>query len=146
MHRLVSIESIGYVLRLAKLLLTHRAVTANNLPLNNRETLLSVLEPFLQDPTVGWDRSGRAQRGNEVPLLLPLLPLILLSQLACSNSSSTTTVYVMLHRKTRQRARCFKNQIVLMVNRQQAHSTISTCQLGWPVRQLDGVLHSVRGV
>jgi serine/threonine-protein kinase ATR len=28
----------------------------------NRETLVSVLEPFLQDPTVGWDRLGRAQQ------------------------------------------------------------------------------------
>ncbi|KAG5187220.1 kinase-like domain-containing protein [Tribonema minus] len=29
---------------------------------DNRETLLSVLEPFLQDPTVAWGRTGRAQR------------------------------------------------------------------------------------
>jgi hypothetical protein len=49
-------------------------------PLLNRETLLSVLEPFLQDPTVGWDRSGRAQRGNEVLSLL-LLSMQLLLQL-----------------------------------------------------------------
>jgi len=30
----------------------------------HQETLVSVLEPFLQDPTVGWDRSGRAQKDN----------------------------------------------------------------------------------
>ncbi len=29
---------------------------------DNKETLLSVLEPFLRDPTVAWTRSGRAQR------------------------------------------------------------------------------------
>ena len=28
----------------------------------NRDTLLSVLEPFLRDPSVSWNRSGRAQR------------------------------------------------------------------------------------
>eukprot|EP00615_Pteridomonas_danica_P013224 CAMPEP_0114355222 /NCGR_PEP_ID=MMETSP0101-20121206/20058_1 /TAXON_ID=38822 ORGANISM="Pteridomonas danica, Strain PT" /NCGR_SAMPLE_ID=MMETSP0101 /ASSEMBLY_ACC=CAM_ASM_000211 /LENGTH=148 /DNA_ID=CAMNT_0001497063 /DNA_START=2815 /DNA_END=3261 /DNA_ORIENTATION=+ len=26
----------------------------------NQETLISVLEPFLRDPTVGWDRQGRS--------------------------------------------------------------------------------------
>jgi phosphatidylinositol kinase/protein kinase (PI-3 family) len=30
----------------------------------NQETLCAVLEPFLQDPTVGWDRSGRAQKDD----------------------------------------------------------------------------------
>ncbi len=30
----------------------------------HQETLISVLEPFLFDPTVGWDRQGRAQRGD----------------------------------------------------------------------------------
>lgn len=29
---------------------------------DNKDTLLSVLEPFLRDPTVAWSRSGRAQR------------------------------------------------------------------------------------
>jgi len=29
---------------------------------DNRDALLSVLEPFLHDPTVAWSRSGRAQR------------------------------------------------------------------------------------
>ena len=28
----------------------------------HQETLLSVLEPFLQDPTVGWDRQGRSEQ------------------------------------------------------------------------------------
>ena len=32
----------------------------------NQETLVSVLEPFLQDPTVGWDRLGRAQRDDNL--------------------------------------------------------------------------------
>ncbi|CAM9291538.1 unnamed protein product [Discosporangium mesarthrocarpum] len=32
----------------------------------NREMLLSVLEPFLEDPTVGWGRSGRAQRADDL--------------------------------------------------------------------------------
>jgi serine/threonine-protein kinase ATR len=32
----------------------------------NRETLLSVLEPFLQDPTVGWGRTGRAQQDGTI--------------------------------------------------------------------------------
>jgi serine/threonine-protein kinase ATR len=31
----------------------------------HQETLVSVLEPFLHDPTVGWDRQGRAQRPDE---------------------------------------------------------------------------------
>ena len=31
---------------------------------DNKETLLSVLEPFLRDPTVAWGRSGRAQRSE----------------------------------------------------------------------------------
>ena len=31
----------------------------------NQETLISVLEPFLQDPTVGWERQGRAQRSDD---------------------------------------------------------------------------------
>jgi serine/threonine-protein kinase ATR len=31
----------------------------------HRDTLLSVLEPFLRDPTVSWSRSGRAQRSLE---------------------------------------------------------------------------------
>jgi serine/threonine-protein kinase ATR len=31
----------------------------------NQETLVSVLEPFLQDPTMGWDRQGRAQRKDD---------------------------------------------------------------------------------
>lgn len=31
----------------------------------NKDTLLSVLEPFLRDPTVSWGRSGRAQRSME---------------------------------------------------------------------------------
>jgi serine/threonine-protein kinase ATR len=30
----------------------------------HRDTLLSVLEPFLRDPTVGWDRLGKAQQGD----------------------------------------------------------------------------------
>jgi len=30
----------------------------------NRDTLLSVLEPFLRDPTVAWGRSGHAQRSE----------------------------------------------------------------------------------
>jgi hypothetical protein len=29
---------------------------------DNKDTLMSVLEPFLRDPTVSWSRSGRAQR------------------------------------------------------------------------------------
>ena len=33
----------------------------------NRDTLLSVLEPFLRDPTVSWHRSGRAQRLDHDP-------------------------------------------------------------------------------
>ena len=33
----------------------------------NQETLASVLEPFLNDPTVGWDRQGRAQRKDDEP-------------------------------------------------------------------------------
>ena len=32
----------------------------------NKETLLSVLEPFLRDPTVAWSRSGRAQKAIAV--------------------------------------------------------------------------------
>ena len=32
----------------------------------NKETLLSVLEPFLRDPTVAWSRSGRAQKAITV--------------------------------------------------------------------------------
>lgn len=32
----------------------------------NKETLLSVLEPFLRDPTVAWGRSGRAQKATTV--------------------------------------------------------------------------------
>jgi phosphatidylinositol kinase/protein kinase (PI-3 family) len=28
----------------------------------NKEVLLSVVEPFLRDPTVAWGRGGRAQR------------------------------------------------------------------------------------
>jgi phosphatidylinositol kinase/protein kinase (PI-3 family) len=31
----------------------------------NKDTLLSVLEPFLRDPTVAWGRQGRAQRPTE---------------------------------------------------------------------------------
>lgn len=31
----------------------------------NKDTLLSVLEPFLRDPTVSWSRSGRAQRNTD---------------------------------------------------------------------------------
>lgn len=31
---------------------------------DNKDTLLSVLEPFLRDPTVAWSRSGRAQRSE----------------------------------------------------------------------------------
>jgi serine/threonine-protein kinase ATR len=30
----------------------------------NKDVLLSVLEPFLRDPTVAWSRSGRAQRSE----------------------------------------------------------------------------------
>jgi phosphatidylinositol kinase/protein kinase (PI-3 family) len=30
----------------------------------NQETLISVLEPFLRDPTVGWDRQGKAQQAT----------------------------------------------------------------------------------
>ena len=30
----------------------------------NKDTLMSVLEPFLRDPTVAWSRSGRAQRSD----------------------------------------------------------------------------------
>lgn len=30
----------------------------------NQETLISVLEPFLRDPTVGWDRQGKAQQSS----------------------------------------------------------------------------------
>jgi serine/threonine-protein kinase ATR len=33
---------------------------------DNKETLLSVLEPFIRDPTVQWGRSGRAQRTESV--------------------------------------------------------------------------------
>ena len=29
---------------------------------SNKDTLLSIIEPFLRDPTVNWSRSGRAQR------------------------------------------------------------------------------------
>ena len=29
---------------------------------DNQDLLLSILEPFLRDPTVSWGRSGRAQR------------------------------------------------------------------------------------
>ena len=29
---------------------------------HHRETLLNVLEPFIRDPTVGWSRTGKAQR------------------------------------------------------------------------------------
>jgi serine/threonine-protein kinase ATR len=32
---------------------------------DHKDTLLSVLEPFLRDPTVSWSRSGRAQRNLE---------------------------------------------------------------------------------
>lgn len=31
---------------------------------DNKETLLGVIEPFIRDPTVAWNRSGRAQRGE----------------------------------------------------------------------------------
>lgn len=31
----------------------------------NKDILLSVLEPFLRDPTVSWSRSGRAQRNTD---------------------------------------------------------------------------------
>ncbi len=31
---------------------------------DNKDTLMSVLEPFLRDPTVAWGRGGRAQRGD----------------------------------------------------------------------------------
>jgi serine/threonine-protein kinase ATR len=31
----------------------------------HQETLVSVLEPFLRDPSLGWERSGRAQRSDE---------------------------------------------------------------------------------
>jgi serine/threonine-protein kinase ATR len=34
----------------------------------NKETLLSVLEPFLRDPTVAWGRGGRAQRQDVAQL------------------------------------------------------------------------------
>lgn len=34
---------------------------------SNKDTLLSVLEPFLRDPTVHWDRGGKAQQGNNEP-------------------------------------------------------------------------------
>ena len=34
---------------------------------DNKETLLSVLEPFLRDPTVAWGRGGRAQRPELQP-------------------------------------------------------------------------------
>jgi serine/threonine-protein kinase ATR len=37
----------------------------------NKETLLSVLEPFLRDPTVAWGRGGRAQR-QEATMVAPL--------------------------------------------------------------------------
>jgi len=30
----------------------------------NKDVLMSVLEPFLVDPTVNWLREGRAQRGD----------------------------------------------------------------------------------
>ena len=30
----------------------------------HREAILAMLEPFVSDPTVGWERSGRAQRGD----------------------------------------------------------------------------------
>ena len=30
----------------------------------HKDTLLSILEPFLRDPTVAWSRSGRAQRSD----------------------------------------------------------------------------------
>ncbi len=33
---------------------------------DNKETLLSVLEPFIRDPTVQWGRTGRAQRTESV--------------------------------------------------------------------------------
>jgi len=57
---------------------------------DNQETLCSVLEPFLQDPTVGWDRTGRAQKDDANQryrllnrccccLLLLLLLLLMLS-------------------------------------------------------------------
>ena len=32
---------------------------------DNKETLLGVIEPFIRDPTVAWNRSGRAQRASE---------------------------------------------------------------------------------
>lgn len=31
---------------------------------SNKDVLLSVLEPFLRDPTVHWDRGGKAQQGD----------------------------------------------------------------------------------
>jgi serine/threonine-protein kinase ATR len=33
---------------------------------NNKDILLSVVEPFLRDPTVAWGRGGRAQRDEAV--------------------------------------------------------------------------------
>ena len=33
----------------------------------HKSTLLNVLEPFLRDPTVGWARSGKAQRDANDP-------------------------------------------------------------------------------
>jgi phosphatidylinositol kinase/protein kinase (PI-3 family) len=32
---------------------------------DNKDPLLSVIEPFIRDPTVAWGRGGRAQRGGD---------------------------------------------------------------------------------
>jgi serine/threonine-protein kinase ATR len=39
---------------------------------DNKDTLLSILEPFLRDPTVVWSRSGRAQRGIYLSIYLSI--------------------------------------------------------------------------
>jgi serine/threonine-protein kinase ATR len=39
-----------------------------NLLRENKSVLLSVVEPFIRDPTVSWGRSGRAQRNNDVDM------------------------------------------------------------------------------
>lgn len=38
----------------------------------NKDSLLSILEPFLNDPTVEWARKGKAQKTNEAfPVKMP---------------------------------------------------------------------------
>lgn len=42
----------------------HSMETTTKILRDNKSTLISVIEPFLRDPTVAWGRQGRAQRNS----------------------------------------------------------------------------------